>query len=165
MEEFYPGDAVSVNGLIGYVIRWSPRARVLDMSTEPYEGGVSFYGINADNTHRHISLVSRGNVFRRQFGMELMPFADYAEEARFWRLLNMLEEVRNPADHLFYTWTPEQAMTALIDGTIDVFLKSTGGPGVPHNTTRYGAFRVSDPTGSERLRTKCLEALRRLQPA
>ncbi len=104
--------------------------------------------------------MKRGNVFRYRFGMDLLPFSNYAEEARFWRMMQMLEEVRNPADGLFYTWTRDQAIQGLQAGIIDAFLESSGGPGMQPDDTRLGGYKVTDPTAGAQLRTKCLAALR-----
>lgn len=165
IDEFYQGDIVTTGEQTFYVVYWSPRIRMMDVSTEPYDGGSKIYNINVDQLPHRVTLAKRGNIFRRHHQMELMPFTDYAEEARYWRMLDMLEEVCNPADNLFYTWTLEQALEGLESGIIDAYLMSTGGPGITLDVANYGGFKVNDPTAGHQMRMKCLTALHELRTA
>ena len=162
LQDFYPGDQVQYGDQIVYIKFWSSKLRILTVSTLPYGGGQT-YDIHVDRPGPAVKLEKRGNIFRMQFGHEMLPFSDYGEEARFWDTLELLVEVRNPADNLFYTWTKEQALAGLEDGTIDLFLASTGGPGLPFDTVFFGGYKVADASAGERLRAECLAALRKTQ--
>ena len=160
LEQFYPGDEIMLGTQRVFVERWFPERHELDVCGRPYGAGGMIGGIRLDSCPGEVKLVRRGNIFRRQFGQDLLPFGDYAEEARFWDCLGMLVNVRNPDDGLFYTWTLEQAITGLEAGVIDIYLASTGGPGFSMDTVFYGGYTIDDTKAGARLRAQCLNELR-----
>lgn len=162
LEDFYIGDKISVRGQVYYVDYWHQASRTLDISGRPC-GGMMMGNLDLDNEvgYWDVKLLRRGNVFRRRFGLELLPFANYSEEANFWRQLGMLEQARKPSDG-YYDWSLEEALVELEKGTIDVFSGSSGGPGVPFYEVFYSAWRVTDPEAGARLRATCLAELKSL---
>lgn len=104
-----------------------------------------------------LTLLERGNHFRLQAGLPL-EFKDFIDEVRFWKELGLLEEVKNLETNL-YTWTLGDATSALEKGQIDLYLASTGMPGMRFDEAHYGAYRVIDRSIGDRLRAHCLEEL------
>lgn len=111
----------------------------------------------ADN----LKLVERGNYFKHMFGMrDQMRFYNFVQEANFWRSVNEMHELRNPATDLFYTWTLEQAIAALEDGSAHAFFYSSS-LGVLLKPM-FGGFVFDDPDVAERMRQASLAELRSL---
>lgn len=73
---------------------------------------------------KDLTLVERGNVWKRAHGEE-MVFANIWEEAQFYIDVGEYEEVREPKSEK-YRWTNEEAMDAISDG-IGHLVKSSAG--------------------------------------
>lgn len=80
-----------------------------------------------------LTLVERGPIWKHHHG-EPIAFPSLEEEARFYSLIGLTEEVRNPANDLF-SWTKEEALQALRTGV---------GHGI---TVHNGLFGGSPRTG------------------
>lgn len=109
----------------------------------------------------NLKLVERGNYFKHMFDMrEQMHFYNYVQEANFWRSVSEMHELRNPATGLFYTWTLEQAIAALEDGSAHAFFYSSS-LGVLLEPL-FGGFVCKYPDVAERMRQASLAELRTL---
>lgn len=98
-----------------------------------------------------IELIERGNVWKYYNGQPLI-FASLEEEAAFAHLIGQTEQMRNPESGL-YTWTKEEVLDAIKDGTahslsVSNFLGS--GP-------RVLAYRFKDEALGKRVAEKTLE--------
>lgn len=69
-------------------------------------------------------LVSRGNVWKYYHG-EKPVFADLKEEAALAEMLGKTKELRNPKSQL-YSWTLDEALEAIRNGTADGITVSNG---------------------------------------
>lgn len=89
-----------------------------EYSLEPEGKGGGRVSINESQ----LELVARGNVWKHFNGVKPV-FKDLNEEAEFFILLGKTREVRNPISGL-YSWTKDEILKAIQDGTVDGF---TGG--------------------------------------
>lgn len=70
-----------------------------------------------------MDLVERGNVWKF-FHDEPLEFADLSEEATFFQLLGLIDDVRNPATGT-YAWTKDEALETIKNGIGDAILVSS----------------------------------------
>ena len=99
-----------------------------------------------------IELLERGNVWK-YYNNEPLSFADLKEEADFFALVGQTEEMRNPANRL-YSWTKEEVLEAIKNGTVHGFSVSSGffGSG-PH----ISAMRFKNEELGQRIAKATLE--------
>jgi len=71
-----------------------------------------------------MELVERGLIWKYHHG-EPLQFADIKEEASFFQMLGLTEEVRNPANGLF-KWTKDEVLAAIQEGIVHGFSMSSG---------------------------------------
>lgn len=158
---FYPGDLVELTN------SYYPTPRLLYVASFRASTPKDVTLTNAYNhyelpAHReNVKLVRRGNYFKYLFGFDAnqFEFIDVAHEAMFWRSLGKMHELRNPVDGLYYTWTHEQAITALQDGTADGFFNSSGEPGMPCDEVHFGGYTFDDPQVARRMNAASLKSL------
>ena len=84
-----------------------------------------------------VELIERGNVWKYHNNQSL-SFADLKEEASFFQLVGQTEEMRNPVNG-YYSWTEEEVLDAIKNGTVHGFSVSSGffGSGPRINAHRY----------------------------
>lgn len=80
------------------------------------------------------TLIERGNVWK-YYHNEPMTFKDIEEEANFYKLLGLYDEVRNPRNNK-YSWSLEEILDAIKEGYVDALSVSNGFMGMssPHNS-------------------------------
>jgi hypothetical protein len=99
-----------------------------------------------------ITFVDHGNVWK-YYNHQPLSFAGIKEEAEFFQLVGQTEELRNPANDI-YSWTAEEVLAAITNGTAHGFSVSSGffGSG-PH----IGAKRFKDEALGKRVAKATLE--------
>jgi hypothetical protein len=96
--------------------------------------------------------IDHGNVWK-YYNHQPLSFAGIKEEAEFFQLVGQTEELRNPANDI-YSWTAEEVLAAITNGTAHGFSVSSGffGSG-PH----IGAKRFKDEALGKRVAKATLE--------
>jgi hypothetical protein len=98
-----------------------------------------------------VELIERGNVWKYHNNQPL-SFADLKEEGSFFQLVGQTEEMRNPANG-YYSWTKDEVLEAIRNGTVHGFSVSSGFFG----SGRINAQRFKDEALGKRIAKATLE--------
>ncbi|MBI4067868.1 hypothetical protein HY413_00480 [Candidatus Kaiserbacteria bacterium] len=99
-----------------------------------------------------IELIERGNVWK-YYNNQPLSFADLKEEAEFFQLVGQTEEMRNPKNNL-YSWTKNEVIDAINNGTVHGFSVSSGFLG---SSLHISAHRFKDDALGKRVAKATLE--------
>lgn len=123
-----------------------------DGSSYPFYGVNYSEGCSTRAEESWIELVERGNVWK-YYNSQSLSFADLKEEANFFQLVGQTEEMRNPTNG-YYSWTKDEVLEAIKNGTVHGFSVSSGFFGTgPH----INAQRFKDEALGQRVAKATLE--------
>lgn len=84
----------------------------------------SVYGLEVDVSEHELRLTERGKVWK-YYHKEPIEFKNLEEEAIFYKIIGLTEEVRNPYNDI-YLWTLEEVLKAIENNIVDAFFMSSG---------------------------------------
>lgn len=133
----FPHDGSEHEMIIGRIDYYHMHKRRDDGSPWPFYDVRYMEGGQTSAEESWIELVERGNVWKYH-NNQLLAFADLKEEASFFQLVGQTEEMRNPKNNL-YSWTKEEVLDAIKNGTVHGFSVSSGffGSGPHINAQRF----------------------------
>ena len=120
----FPHNGSEHEMIIGRIDYHHMHKRRDDGSPWPFYDVLFMRGGSTSAEESWIELIERGNVWKYYHNQPL-SFADLQEEAGFFHLLGLTEEMRNPKNGL-YSWTKEEVLEAIKHGTVHGFSVSSG---------------------------------------
>jgi hypothetical protein len=148
----FPHDGSEHEMVIGHINYQYMHKRRGDGSPWPFYDVLYTEGGSTSVEESWIELVERGNVWRYYTNQPLV-FADLKEEAKFFQFVGQTEEVCNPKNGL-YSWTREEVLEAIKEGTVHGFSYISGFFG---SGFIIGARRFNDEALGERIAKATLE--------
>ncbi|OGH58601.1 MAG: hypothetical protein A2725_02780 [Candidatus Magasanikbacteria bacterium RIFCSPHIGHO2_01_FULL_33_34] len=133
----FPHDGSEHEMTIGRIDYHHMHQRRNDGSSWPFYDVRFMEGGSTSAEESWIELIERGNVWK-YYNNQPLVFTDLKEEASFFHLVGQTEEVRNPKNNL-YSWTEEEVLEAIMNGTVHGFSVDSGffGSGPYINAQRF----------------------------
>lgn len=150
----FPHDGSEHEMIIGRIDYYSMHKHRNDGSPWPFYDVMFVGGGQTKAEEPWIELIKRGNVWK-YYNNQSLAFTDLREEASFFELIGQTEEMRNPANG-YYSWTKDEVLEAIRNGTVHGFSVSSGFFG---SSPHINAQRFKDEALGQRVAKATLEGL------